>query len=65
MSKSLPEVARNYSITELEICGLAINIEDFAHLLKKIDFNAIVDHLALTHVIRNKAGPTTTRIKRL
>ena len=27
--------------------GLAINITSFAHLLKKVDFGAIVDHLAL------------------
>ena len=33
-SKRLPEAARNYSITELELCGLAINIASFAHLLK-------------------------------
>ena len=34
-SKRLREAARNYSITELEMCGLAINIASFAHLLKK------------------------------
>ena len=34
-SKRLPEAAKNYSITELEMCGLAINIVSFAHLLKK------------------------------
>ena len=33
-SKRLPEAAKNYSITELELCGLAINIASFAHLLK-------------------------------
>ena len=32
-SKTLPEAARNYSITELELCGLAINIACFSHLL--------------------------------
>ena len=35
--KGLPEAARNYSITELEMCGLTINITSFAHLLKKVD----------------------------
>ena len=64
-SKRLPEAARNYSITELELCGLAINIASFAHLLKRVDFDAIVDHLALTHIIKSKAEPTTTRIKHL
>ena len=59
----LPEAARNYSITELELCGLAINIASFAHLLKRVDFDVIVDHLALTHITKSKAEPATTRIK--
>ena len=42
-----------------------INIASFSHLLKRVDFDAIVDHLALTHIIKSKAEPTTTRIKRL
>ena len=33
-SKRLPEAARNYLITELELCSLAINIASFSHLLK-------------------------------
>ena len=52
MSKRLPEAARNYSITEMEICGLAINIASFVHLLKRVSFNDIVDHIALTHIIK-------------
>ena len=53
-SKRLPEAAQNYSITELEMCGLAINIASFAHLLKRVDFDAIVDHLALVHILKSK-----------
>ena len=64
-SKKLPEAARSYSITELELCGLAINIASFSHLLKRVDFDAIVDHLALTHIIKSKAEPAPPRIKRL
>ena len=64
-SKRLPEAAQNYSITELEMCGLAINIASFAHLLKRVDFDAIVDHLALVHILKSKTEPATTRIKRL
>ena len=64
-SKRLPEAARNYSITELEMCGLTINIASFAHLLKKVDFDAIVDHLALVHILKSKTEPATARIKRL
>ena len=33
--------------------------------MKRVDFHAIVDHLALTHIIKSKAEPATTRIKRL
>ena len=64
-SKRLPEATKNYSITELELCGLAINIASFAHLFKRVDFDAIVDYLALTHIIKSKAETATTRIKRL
>ena len=52
-------------ISELEICGLAIHIASFVYLLKRVDFYAIVDHLALKHIIKSKAEPTATRIKRL
>ena len=31
-SKRLPEAVRSYSITELELCGLAINIASFSYL---------------------------------
>ena len=37
----------------------------FAHLLKRVDFDAIVDHLALVHILKSKTQPATTRIKRL
>ena len=46
------------------MCGLPINITGFAHLLKKVDFDAIVDHLALVHILKSKTEPATTRIKR-
>ena len=64
-SKRLPETVRSHSITELELCGLAINIASFSHLLKRVDFDAIVDHLASMHIIKSKAEPATARIKRL
>ena len=64
-SKRLPQAAWNYSITELEICGLAIHVVRFACQLKRVDFDAIVDHLALTHIMQSKVETATTRIKRL
>ena len=50
---------------ELEMCGLAINIASFAHLLKKVDFDVIVDHLVIMHIMKSKMEPATNRIKRL
>ena len=50
---------KKYSMTELELCGLAINIASFPHLLKRIGINAIIDHLSLTDIIRSKAEPAT------
>ena len=64
-SKRLPEAAKNYSVNEIELCGLAINIASFCHLLKRVDFDAIVDHLSPTHIIKSKAEPATIRMKRL
>ena len=65
MSKRMPEAAKNYSITELEMCSLAINIASFVHLLKWVDFDAVVDHFAITHIRKSKMEPATNRIKRL
>ena len=47
------------------MCGLAINITNFTHLLKKVDFDAIVDHLALVHILKSKTESVTPRVKRL
>ena len=64
-SKRLPEAVHNYSITELEMCGLVINIASFVNLLRKVDFDAVVDHLAMMHIMRSKAEPATTKIKEI
>ena len=65
VSKRMPDVAKNYSITELEMCGLAMNVASFAHLLKRVDFDAVVDHLAIVHIMKSKAEPASNRIKRM
>ena len=63
--KDYQKLQKDYSITELELCGLAIIIANFSYLLKRVDFDAIVDHLSLTHIIKSKVEPATIRIKRL
>ena len=47
------------------MCGLAINIASFVHFLRKVDFYAVVDHLAIVHIMKNKVEPITTRKQRL
>ena len=64
-SKRMQEAAKNYFMTELEMCGLAINIATFSHLLKRVDFDAVVVHLAIMHIMKSKMEPATNRIKRL
>ena len=44
---------------------MAINIASFLHLHKRVDFDAIIDHLAFMHIIKSKVEPGTTRIKTL
>ena len=40
------------------------NIATFSHLLKKVDFDAVVDHLAITHIMGSKAEPPQPGLKR-
>ena len=47
------------------MCDLAINIAGFAHLLKRVDFDAVVDHLVIMNIMKSKVEPATNRIKRL
>ena len=44
---------------------ISYKYREFAHLLRKVDFDAIVDHLAITQIMRSKVEPATNRIKRL
>ena len=42
-----------------------LTLTSFAHLLKRVDYDALVDHLTIMHIIKSKMEPTTNRIKRL
>ena len=53
--------SKKLSITELELCGLAIDIANFSHILKRVDFDAMVGHLKLTHIIKSNAEPDQKR----
>ena len=65
-AKVYQKPARNYSITELELLWISYKYSKFFPTYsKRVDFNAIIDHLSLTYIIKSKAEPATVRIKRL
>ena len=61
-SKKLPQAAIRYSICELELCGLAVNIHSFKYILRSTDFTVIIDHSALLHILNTKGKPPTLRL---
>ena len=61
----MPEACENYSVTELEMTGLAINIHLWKHLLLRVEFDCAVDHRALPYIMKSQNLPATGRIIRL
>ena len=64
-SKSLPQSAKNFGITELELTGLLVNIYGFMHLLCNRYFEVLVNHKAIEYMIKSKTESPTTRFKTL
>ena len=64
-SKTLPEACQRYSITELEMTGLLVNMGLWKSIIRQREFNAAVDHAAVAQIMKAKAEPATTRIKYL
>ena len=64
-SKRLNDAAQRYSISELELHGLYINIKAFDHYLRGVEFDAIVDHSALVYILTTAREPPTLRLKKL
>ena len=64
-SKRLPQLAKNFGITELELTGLLVNIHGFMQLLHNRYFEVLVDHKAIEYMIKSKTESPTTRLKTL
>ena len=64
-SKRLPQSAKNFGITELELTGLLGNIHGFMQLLCNRYFEVLVDHKAIEYMIKSKTESLTTRLKTL
>ena len=64
-SKRLPQSAKNFGITELELTGLLVNIHGFMQLLCNRYFEVLVDHKAIEYMIKSKTESPATRLKTL
>ena len=64
-SKRLPQSAKNFGVTELELTGLLVNIHGFMQLLHNRYFEVLVDHKATEYMIKSKTESPTTRLKTL
>lgn len=64
-SKRLPPAAKNYSVSELELMGIYLNVTAFRYMLLGRDFQIFCDHSALVQIFRSKRQPPTTRIQKL
>ena len=64
-SKTLLAVCLNYSVTELEMTGLLINIHSWRGWTQDADVDVAVDHKAVVQIMKSKHSPTTDRVKLL
>ena len=64
-SKILPSAALRYSVSELELTGLFINITAWKYYLQSQVFHAYVDHSALVQIYKSKHQPPTLRLQKL
>ena len=63
-SKTLQPACQNYGVTELEMHGMVISIKMWALWLGKNEFDCVVDHQAIVHIMKSKDPPASDRIKR-
>ena len=61
-SKRLPQSAKNFGVTKLELTGLLVNIHGFMQLHNRY-FEILVNHKAIEYMIKSKTESPTTRLK--
>ena len=64
-SKMLPQATRNYSVTELEMTGLLMNIHAWRGWTQDAKIDVAVDHKAVVQIMKSKDDPVTDRVKTL
>ena len=63
-SKGLPQSAKNFEDTELELTVLLVNIHGFMQLCNRY-FEVLSNHKAIEYMIKSKMESPTTRLKTL
>ena len=53
-SKKLPKAVQNYSVTELKLFGLVVNIYAFKQLLTNVYFEVFCDHSSIVKIFNGK-----------
>ena len=64
-SKTPPQAARNYSVTELEMTSLLMNIHAWRGWTQDAEIDVAVDHKAVVQIMKSKDDPVTDRVKTL
>ena len=64
-SKRLLKSAKNFSVTELELTGLLVNIHSFMQLLCNRYFKVLVDDKVIEYMIKSKTESLTMRLNTL
>ena len=61
-SKTLPAASKNYSVTELEMTGMLINLHSWHNYIHGIKIDVAVDHKAVVQIMKAKHPPHTDRV---
>ena len=62
-SKMLPSACRNYSVTELEMTGMLINLHTWRGFTDKAEIDVAVDHKAVVQIMKAKHPPVSPRVE--
>ena len=58
-SKTLPEACSRYSVTEMQMTGLLVNMNLWKNLFKHREFDVAVDHADVAQIMEAKTEPVT------
>ena len=62
-SKTLPSACHNYSVTELEMTGMLINLHTWRGFTDKAEIDIAVDHKVVVQIMKAKHPPVSPRVE--